>query len=86
MRFDLRKSGSFIGVAGLAILLFMDLSAGSVLPTWGVLLLVAVWLVLFVQACRWFMSRPVGVFWLAVAGLAFWFLFLLGGQALWGWS
>ena len=86
MRPDLQKSGSFIGMAGLAILLFMDLSAGSVLPAWGVVLLVVVWVGLFVQACRWFVPFPVRVFWLPVGGIAFWFAFLLGGEALWGWG
>jgi hypothetical protein len=86
VRLDLQQSGSFIGMAGLAILLFMDLSAGTVLPAWGVVLLVVIWLGLFVTACRWFMPYPVRVFWLPFGGVAFWFAFLLGGEALWGWA
>ena len=86
MRLDLQKSGSFIGMAGLAIALFMYLSAGTVVPAWGVVALVAFWLVLFVTACRWFLSHPVRVFWLPFLAVAVWFAFLLGGEALWGWD
>lgn len=86
MGFDLHKSGSFIGMAGLAIALFMDLAAGSVLPWWGVTFLVVVWLALFVQACRWFVDHPVRVFWLPFGAVGLWFAFLLGGEVLWGWD
>jgi hypothetical protein len=84
--FDLHKSGSFIGMAGMAVVLFMNFAAGSVVPWWGVALLVTIWLALFVQACRWFVDHPVRVFWLPFVDAAVWFAFLLGGEALWGWG
>lgn len=86
MRLNLQQSGSFIGMAGMAVALFMYLAAGSVLPWWGVALLVVVWLALFVQGCRWFMHRPIAVFWLPFVAVGFWFAFLLGGEVLWGWD
>ena len=86
MGFDLHKSGSFIGMSGLAIALFMNLAAASVLPWWGVTFLVVVWLGLFAQACRWYDDHPVRVIWLPFGAVALWFAFLLGGELLWGWD
>lgn len=86
MGFDLHKSGSFIGMSGLAIALFMNFAAGSVLPWWGVTFLVVVWLGLFVLGCRWFVDHPVRVFWLPFGAIGLWFAFLLGGELLWGWN
>ena len=76
----------FAGMAGMASVLFLYGASGLLAPWWVAVLLLLVWLVLFVQACRWFVPFPVRVFWLPVGGIAFWFAFLLGGEALWGWG
>lgn len=63
---------SFVGMIGLAMVLFLDLSSLTFLPRWAVVALVALWLVLLVLACRWFVRRPRGVVALAAVGLAAW--------------
>ena len=40
--------GSFIGMSGMACVLFLVLASGLVAPAWAVALLTLVWLVLFV--------------------------------------
>ena len=49
---------SFIGMAGLAMDLFLILASGSVLPWWVVAVLVLVWVAALVRASRWFLTRP----------------------------
>ncbi|MCW2757973.1 MAG: hypothetical protein JWO46_1719 [Nocardioidaceae bacterium] len=67
-----RRSGGFVGIGGLACLLFIILGAARALPWWGVVLMVAFWLVLLVVATRWFTPHPVRVMLLPVVGFAVW--------------
>ena len=50
--------GSFIGMSGMACVLFLVLASGLVAPAWAVVVLTLVWLVLFVMGVRWFMRHP----------------------------
>ena len=59
-------------MVGLACVLFLDLGTAGVLPWWAVVLLVVVWVVLFVIACRWWTPRPALLPWLAAIGLVVW--------------
>jgi hypothetical protein len=85
-RLDLRRSGPWIGMAGLFCALWLYGAAGLVAPAWAVVLLLAVWLVHFVLACRWFTRRPYAVLLLPVAALALWFVALVAGGAFLGWN
>ncbi len=69
---DLRRSGSFIGMSGLACVLFLDVAAAGLLRWWVVVGLVLVWLVLFGLGCAWFVSRPRRVLVLPLIGLLLW--------------
>jgi FtsH-binding integral membrane protein len=69
---DLTRSGGFIGMSGLACVLFLDVAAAGPLRWWAVAGLVVVWLVLFWLGCRWFVPRPRQVMWLPLAGLVIW--------------
>ncbi|MEP6816194.1 MAG: hypothetical protein ABI873_11650 [Marmoricola sp.] len=69
---DLNRSGGFIGMSGLACVLFLDVAVAGPLRWWAVLGLVIVWLVLFAFGCRWFVARPRRVLLLPLAGLAIW--------------
>lgn len=74
----------FIGMGALACLLFLDLAALLVAPWWAVVVLIAVWVVLFARACRLFTPEPVKVAWTAAGGYVVWIVVLLGG-GLWVW-
>jgi hypothetical protein len=63
---------------GLACVLFLDLGTAGVLPWWAVVLLVAVWVVLFVLACAWWTPRPRRLPWLAGVGLLAWVVVVVG--------
>ena len=71
----------FGGMIGLACVLFLDLGTAGVLPWWALLLLLAVWVVLFVVACLWWTPRPGRLPWLAAIGLAVWVVVVVAVSA-----
>ena len=62
----------FVGMAGMACVLFLDLASLLLLPWWAVVLLVLVWVALFVVACAWWSLHPRWVPGVAVIALATW--------------
>jgi hypothetical protein len=77
---NLAQSGSWIGVGGMTVALFLYLYSAFVLPSWThSVLLPAVWLLLFVLAVRWFTRHPYRVLSLPVVALVVWFAVLLRG-------
>lgn len=75
----------FVGMAGMACVLFLDAASSSFAP-WGVVVvLLASWVVLFVLACRWFMPHPRRVLWAAVGGVVAWFVICIVGGLLVDW-
>lgn len=77
---------SFIGMAGLAMDLFLILASGSVLPWWVVAVLVLVWVAAVVRASRWFLTRPRMVLLTPVVVLVIWLVTLMGGAFAFGWG
>lgn len=78
MKPNLERSGPFVGVAGMAAVLFLyawsalvvrDVTTAVVLPL--------VWLVLFVLTARWFTSHPYRAFAMPLVAAAVWFAVLL---------
>ncbi len=76
----------FVGMAGLACTLFLYAVSGLVAPWWGVLGLVAVWLVIFAMGCRWWTRHPARVAVLPLVALAVWFAVVSAGGAWLGWN
>ena len=64
---------------------FFYISSGLVAPLWGVLLLLAIWLVLAVYLARIRRTGPKTLL-VPVAAAAIWFLVLWIGQSLLGWT
>jgi hypothetical protein len=62
------------------------LSSGLVIPAPWLFLLWAVWIVGLILAWRTFRSRPALVLVLPVAAVAFWYLYLVAGEQLLGWT
>lgn len=83
---DLTKSGGFIGMALMAADLFLVLGTGNIAPWWVTVLLTLWWLVVFIVACRWFVTHPVRVFFLPVLVFAVWLPVILVGTASYGWT
>ena len=78
--------GSFIGMAGMAAMLFIVLASGLVAPWWAVTLLTLVWLVLLVLGARWFMRRPWRVAALPVVMALVWVVTISAGGAFLDWN
>lgn len=75
----------FVGMGGLACLLFLDAASVTLVP-WGVVVvLVALWVVLFVCACRWFVPHPRRVLWTTVVGFAGWLVIVVAGGVVFDW-
>ena len=76
------QRSSFIGMSGMAMVLFLILASGAVLPWWAMVLLTLVWVVALVQSARWFMTHPGRVVATPVVMVALWLAVLYGG-AIW---
>lgn len=76
---DLRDSGPFIGVGGMAVAAFLygytAIAFPSVLHSVGMPLF---WLALFIWTTRWFTTRPRAVVVLPVVAIVAWFAVLAG--------
>jgi hypothetical protein len=83
---NLRRSGPWIGMAGMFSVLWLYGASGLVAPAWAVVVLIGVWLVQFVLACRWFHRRPYAVLVLPVVALLLWFGAITAGGAFLGWT
>lgn len=79
VRHDLRDSGPFIGVGGMAVAAFLygytAIAFPSGLHSVG---MPVFWLALFVWMTRWFTTRPLAVIALPVVAVAAWFAVLVG--------
>ena len=78
--------GSFIGMAGMAAMLFIVLASGLVAPWWAVTLMALVWLALLVLGARWFMRRPWWVALLPVVMALVWVGTISAGAAFLDWN
>jgi len=86
MKLNLRQSGSFIGIAGIAVMAFLYFASGLVAPLWAVIVLNVIWFVHLVLGCRWFMTHPIRVLFLPVSLAAIWFGSIFAGEAAFGWT
>ena len=59
----------FVGMGGLACVLFLDVGTAGIAPWWVTLLLVVFWLVMMRIGARWWVTHPGRVPWLAVVGV-----------------
>ncbi len=78
--------GSFIGMMGMASVLFLVLASGLVAPWWAVALLAVAWVVLFVLGVRWFLHHPWRVAALPVVMVLVWFGSVTAGAFFLDWN
>lgn len=78
MKMNLRQSGPFIGIGGMATTLFLYVwSALVVSDVMTIVVLPLVWLVLFVLSLAWFTTYPYRVLALPFIAAAVWFAVML---------
>jgi hypothetical protein len=76
----------FVGMAGMAAAFFLYAASGLVAPVWALTMLLFVWLVLFVTACRWWTPHPKRVLLLPVVAVVVLFAVVAAGAAWLGWQ
>lgn len=82
----IRKLGVILGLVAYLAVGFLYLTSGLVVPGMALVLLWVVWLVGMWGVAR-LVARWSGWVWLAApAALAFWWLYLLVGENLFGWT
>jgi len=82
----LERSGPWIAVVGLVVLLWLAISTAIYSPWWGVVLHVLVLVPVVVWVARWAQTRPVACTFVPLAGLALLALVTTAGVGLGGWS
>lgn len=76
----------FVGIGGLACVLFLDIGTAGIAPWWVTLLLVLFGLVLMRVGARWWDPRPAGVPWLAALAFVVWLVVIVMGTTLLDWG
>jgi hypothetical protein len=76
----------FVGMSGMACVLFLDLATAGVAPWWVTTLFLLLWVVLFAIGARWFLPHPGRVPWLPVIAFAVWMPTIYVGVWSLGWS
>ena len=76
----------FVGMGGLACVLFLILGTAGIAPWWVTTLFVLLWLLLLVVGTRWFVRHPGWVPWLPVVGFLVWMTTIVLGTSQLGWS
>lgn len=80
------QRSSFIGMAGLAMVLFLILASGAVVPLWAIGLLTLVWVLALVQSARWFMTHPSRVVAAPMLMTVLWLAVVYGGAVWLDWG
>jgi hypothetical protein len=73
-------------MAGMFSVLWLYGASGLVAPVWAVVVLIGLWTVQFVLACRWFSRRPYAVLALPFVATLVWFCAIMAGGAFLGWT
>jgi hypothetical protein len=76
----------FIAMMGMAGTFFLYAVSGLLAPWYGVAVLMLVWVVLFVVACRWWTPHPKRMLLLPLVAVVVWFAVLTAGEALFDWT
>jgi hypothetical protein len=84
-RLQLTRSGPWIGYGGLACLLWLAIASLLIAPWWGVVVMVAMWVVALALAIGWTRPHPAWVTFVPVLGLVAWAALVTVGVA-WGWG
>ena len=76
----------FVAMIGMAGCFFLYAVSGLVAPWYGVVFLMLLWVLLFVQATRWWTPHPKRTLLIPLVAIALWFAVLTLGEALFGWT
>lgn len=83
---DLTRSGPWVAVVGLVVLVWLAISTSVYAPWWGVVLHLLVLVPIAVWVSRWARTRPVACTFVPVAGLPVLAVVTAIGVTVGGWS
>lgn len=84
-RINLERSGPWIGVAGLFVLLWIAVASSQFAPWWGVVLFVLLLIPGAVLVARLSRTHPRRAAWVPLGSLAVWMIITVLGLSFWGW-
>lgn len=76
----------FVGMGGMACMVFLDLGTANIAPWWVTALLLLLWCVLLAVGLRWFARRPKWVPWLPATAFVVWLASIVLGTRQLGWG
>jgi hypothetical protein len=76
----------FVAMVGMAGCFFLYAASGLLAPWYGVVLLMAIWVGLFVVAARWWTPYPRRTLLLPLVAVVVWFGVLTLGEVLFDWT
>ena len=76
----------FLAMIGMAGCFFLYAVSGLLAPWYGVVVLMLIWVVLFVVACRWWTRHPKRTLLVPLIAVAVWFAVLTAGEVLFDWT
>ena len=76
----------FVAMVGMAGCFFLYAASGLLAPWYGVAFLMLLWVLLFVQATRWWTPHPKRTLLIPLLAIALWFAVLTLGEALFDWT
>lgn len=85
-RIQLERSGPWIGVAGIFILLWVAVASSQFAPWWGVALFVLLLVPAAVLVARWSRTRPRRTAFVPLVSFLVWLLITVLGLSFWGWK
>lgn len=87
MKLQLDRSGPWIGITGLVVVLAFYLAVVvRVHPWWGGAVMLLLWFGMLALSIRWATHRPYVVLAMPIVAMVVWFVVLLAGGAWLGWS
>ena len=76
----------FLGMILIVSSFFLYAASGLIAPWWGVVAMVAVWLVLFVACCASWSTNPRRLVWIGALSYPLWFGLIVTGALVFDWS
>lgn len=86
MRFKLARSGPWIGVAGLAVMLWITFASLFFAPWWGIGLFLVLWGSAVVLVVKWSRSKPKQCAFVPFGEFVAWLALSVVGGTWWGWG
>ncbi|MCW2768704.1 MAG: hypothetical protein JWR27_137 [Aeromicrobium sp.] len=83
---QLGRSGPWIGVAGLLVVLWCTVTTGLFAPWWGIVLAFVLLVPQVVLVSRWARTHPTWCMWVPVVGVLAWVALAWVGATAWDWS